>query len=145
MRTEKQKAYQKAYMKIWRAENKERAKKKHLEWLSKNRERVRRVHNEYRKTENYKKCRQKTQLQRQRAYYAKYPDKIQARILLGEELKKKKIIKSSCEVCREVKHIQGHHEDYSKPLNVMWLCQWHHSQLHYSEKEYNRLLGEIKK
>ena len=27
-----------------------------------------------------------------------------------------------CEVCEEIKPLQGHHEDYSKPLEVIWLC-----------------------
>lgn len=27
-----------------------------------------------------------------------------------------------CEVCNLVKPLQGHHEDYTKPLEVIWLC-----------------------
>lgn len=34
-----------------------------------------------------------------------------------------------CEVCGDV-NSQGHHEDYSRPLEVMWLCQKHHSARH---------------
>ena len=34
-----------------------------------------------------------------------------------------------CEVCGAVK-THAHHEDYSKPLAVMWLCPLHHAEQH---------------
>jgi len=34
-----------------------------------------------------------------------------------------------CEVCGKEKS-QGHHEDYSKPLDVIWLCIRHHQDRH---------------
>lgn len=34
-----------------------------------------------------------------------------------------------CEVCGEPK-THGHHKDYSKPLEVNWLCSTHHGELH---------------
>ncbi len=37
-----------------------------------------------------------------------------------------------CEVCGETK-AQAHHDDYSKPLDVRWLCQKHHLQHHKAE------------
>ena len=30
---------------------------------------------------------------------------------------------------------QAHHEDYSKPLEVVWLCHRHHKELHHREGE----------
>lgn len=36
--------------------------------------------------------------------------------------------REDCEVCGE--RAQAHHEDYSRPLDVRWLCQIHHSARH---------------
>lgn len=46
-----------------------------------------------------------------------------------------KLVKQPCEVCGEL-IVQGHHDDYTKPLQVRWLCGEHHRQLH---KQYKRI------
>ncbi len=35
-----------------------------------------------------------------------------------------------CEVCGTVYNIHRHHDDYSKPVEVRFLCSFHHKQLH---------------
>ncbi len=35
-----------------------------------------------------------------------------------------------CEICGDTTNIHAHHPDYSKPLDVRWLCSAHHRQLH---------------
>lgn len=35
-----------------------------------------------------------------------------------------------CEVCGKRKKLQGHHEDYSRPLSVIWLCAVCHGFRH---------------
>lgn len=40
-----------------------------------------------------------------------------------------KVKRGECAVCGCAK-VEGHHEDYSKPLEVVWLCKKHHVELH---------------
>lgn len=37
--------------------------------------------------------------------------------------------KSPCEICGSLK-VDAHHDDYSKPLEVRWLCKKHHGITH---------------
>lgn len=49
-----------------------------------------------------------------------------------------KIKKESCEICGETKNIEGHHEDYFKPLDVNWLCLKHHHDILRKKNEEER-------
>lgn len=60
----------------------------------------------------------------------RYPEKVLARGILRDAVKHGKIIRGPCEVCGKDKDVHGHHEDYSQPLNVKWLCREHHFKLH---------------
>lgn len=42
-----------------------------------------------------------------------------------------------CEQCESLK-TEAHHEDYSKPLDVNWLCRKHHRERHQDINEYFR-------
>jgi hypothetical protein len=55
-----------------------------------------------------------------------------ARSLVAAALKSGNLVKSkTCERCEKRKrNLQGHHPDYSKPLNVQWLCPPCHSLIH---------------
>ena len=43
------------------------------------------------------------------------------------------LAKQPCEVCG-VKKVQAHHDDYSKPLDVRWLCLTHHAAHHKTQE-----------
>jgi len=45
------------------------------------------------------------------------------------------LIPQPCEVCGSELNIEKHHRDYSKPLEVRWLCRLHHKELHLTEAE----------
>ncbi len=34
-----------------------------------------------------------------------------------------------CEICGSAENTQGHHSDYSRPLDVIWVCQKCHAEL----------------
>jgi hypothetical protein len=38
--------------------------------------------------------------------------------------------RGSCEHCASERHVDGHHEDYAKPLDVIWLCRSCHHKRH---------------
>lgn len=59
----------------------------------------------------------------------KFPEKALARTKLYNAVRSGKLIRLPCEVCGDPKS-QGHHHDYSKPLDVKWLCFKHHRLEH---------------
>lgn len=68
-----------------------------------------------------------------REYKAKYekrnPLKYNAHRALNKAIKKGILIRLPCEQCGESK-AEGHHPDYHKPLEVIWLCHKCHVELH---------------
>ncbi len=66
----------------------------------------------------------------------RYPERVQARDLLKKAIERGEVIRKPCEhvsedgsLCGYVSS-HGHHEDYSKPLDVIWLCRKHHRERH---------------
>lgn len=57
------------------------------------------------------------------------PEKRKAYYAVHNATARGKIKKMPCEVCGEVKS-EAHHHDYSKPLDVMWVCRKHHADIH---------------
>lgn len=41
-----------------------------------------------------------------------------------------RIVKQPCQMCGTEIGIHAHHDDYTKPLDVMWLCVVHHKARH---------------
>lgn len=60
------------------------------------------------------------------------PVKRQARIKLGNAIRDGKIVRPPhCEVCGTPEDkIHGHHDDYTKPLDVIWVCTSCHALIH---------------
>lgn len=63
------------------------------------------------------------------------PDQYKARYTLNNTVYSGKIIKpKKCSKClKKSKYIHGHHENYKKPLEVIWVCHQCHLKIH---KEY---------
>lgn len=68
----------------------------------------------------------------------KWPEKERARKAIAKRLERGTITKPDhCEGCGKQfpsRQIQAHHRDYSKPLEVDWLCQSCHRAVHRQEK-----------
>lgn len=60
----------------------------------------------------------------------KYPERYRAYVIYRRALNQGSLVRQPCEKCGSVKDIHGHHEDYSKPLEVRWLCKKHHEMEH---------------
>lgn len=119
------------YQKIYRKNNPDKIKK-------------------YAITQNkYQREYRKTHPQNLKKYYGRYKDKKRewnrknrainkpwkyqkqkARNAVYRALKSGKLIKKPCIKCGQVENVHGHHQDYLKPLEVIWLCFACHKKIH---------------
>ncbi len=65
------------------------------------------------------------------AYQKLNPEKRAAHRVVYTAIKQGKLIKEPCTRCG-LDPAQAHHPDYSKPLEVVWLCPSHHKLEHLS-------------
>lgn len=71
-------------------------------------------------------------------YRAKYPEKRKAHNIFSNAMRNGEIKPQPCEVCGCLK-TEAHHFDYSKPLEVIWLCPKHHKQRHAMLRVFDRI------
>jgi len=60
----------------------------------------------------------------------KNPEARKAHKILENAVRNGTLIKQPCKICGDTYRIHGHHEDYSKPLEVEWFCAKHHQRYH---------------
>lgn len=92
----------------------EECKKRRMEWVRNNRERARDYHRSYMREYRH------TPIEKM---------KVKARNKLKYEVRVGRVQRGLCEVCQSDK-VHAHHEDYTKPLEVRWLCPKHHGLMH---------------
>jgi len=63
-------------------------------------------------------------------YRRKFPLKYKATNMVNNAIRSGNLHKEPCSICGNKGFVHAHHDDYSKPLNVRWLCPAHHSQWH---------------
>ena len=92
--------------------------------------RVKERHKRYQTTDQGKAARRRAKAK----WNAEHPDKRAAHVILGNAVRDNRIPKPSCcSVCGVGGRIEGHHEDYSLPLVVKWLCRECHVAEHKSD------------
>ena len=60
----------------------------------------------------------------------KNPDKKQATTAVNNAVRDGRLTKEPCFFCGDDNRVHAHHHDYSKPLDVTWLCPKCHHRLH---------------
>ena len=59
----------------------------------------------------------------------RHPEKLAARKFIAREVAAGRLIRQPCSVCG-APETHGHHPDYSRPADVVWLCAEHHRAEH---------------
>lgn len=92
-------------------------------WVNENREHVNKTHREY-------ADKNRPKLAEYKARHRKlHPDRAKARNAITMKLAKLRLTPLPCATCQATP-TQAHHKDYSKPLEVTWLCRKHHLEAH---------------
>lgn len=61
----------------------------------------------------------------------RFPKKYKARLKVRLAIISGKLVKpKNCSICGKETIIHGHHPDYSKPLNITWVCAGCHADIH---------------
>lgn len=58
-----------------------------------------------------------------------------ARKILNLAIKSGMMVRpNNCSICRLQIMVEGHHEDYNKPLDIIWVCKNCHWEIHRKKK-----------
>lgn len=126
-------------------DNPEKRNAKHKRWADRHRDHVREYNRNYyeKNPEPYKASaiayRKKVENQNIKSYRQRYPEKKKAHTYVELALFFGHMSKpNNCSRCQISCNPQGHHEDYAKPLDVIWLCTKCHGFVHRKENANHR-------
>lgn len=103
----------------------ELARERDRRYRAANPERLREANKRYR-TENPDQVRETSE-----RYRAGNPEKRRAHYAVNSAIRAGKLVPArTCEKCDTASKLEAHHEDYSRPLDVMWLCRICHNARH---------------
>ena len=68
----------------------------------------------------------------------KHREAYKANAIVGNAIRAGRLVRKPCAICGE-ELVEAHHEDYSKPLEVEWLCYKHHGERHRKNRKNIRL------
>ena len=112
-----------ARTRAWREENLDYARERDREYYKEHIEERRASIKAYQKTEQGKLRTQEWY----RKSYQKDREQYRCRDKFKKAIAKGYMIRKPCVICG-APDAEGHHEDYSKPYEVIWLCAWHHKE-----------------
>lgn len=78
---------------------------------------------------NWKGGRSQDNMYYKKRSIARHPEKHRVRQITYRAIQSGKVQRKPCEVCGDIKS-EAHHEDYTKPLGITWLCRKHHDERH---------------
>jgi hypothetical protein len=84
-------------------------------------------YSEYERRRNHDPSRRKKKAEYLRGHRSRNPQKAFARSAVSNAIRDGRLVKGACEVCGDP-NTQAHHDDYSRPLDVRWLCFKHHRE-----------------
>lgn len=71
-----------------------------------------------------------TPWERKKRHFENNPIRAAAMKIYKYAIRQGKLVRGPCVVCGEINGVDGHHTDYTKPLEVVWLCKPHHREEH---------------
>ena len=123
------------YRKQWIAAHSGYATAKRKEWAERNPEKAKAI--EDRKLEKRREGRppmsertKMTDWERKKRSLENNPIQAAAMKIYKYALRQGKLERGPCAVCSATENIDGHHTDYTKPLDVVWLCKPHNREEH---------------
>lgn len=75
-----------------------------------------------------------TRRERLRCYKKRNPERVLAHKIVYRALRDGTLLSGPCVLCGALQS-EAHHPDYSKPLEVVWLCRSCHRKLHAKDRE----------
>lgn len=124
-------------------ENKERKRQKDKRYYERHKEEILKKMKEYQKNhqeqrketlKRYYRNHKDSESARQKEYIENNREKYLAHTAVRGAILRGKLHKHTCSVCGAEK-AEAHHDDYSKPLEVKWLCHKCHMMWHSQNKE----------
>jgi hypothetical protein len=99
-----------------------------------NKKRNRDRYREYERERARRPERRASQLEYQREYRKRNREKMAAQRKVAYHVQRGNMTPKPCNVCGTTVHVHAHHEDYNRPLDVIWLCAEHHKAAHMEEE-----------
>ncbi len=79
---------------------------------------------------NYKGGISKDFYRYKRIQIERYPERVAARDKVSKAIRSNKLKRQPCQTCGSKQNVTAHHEDYSRSLDVTWLCAKCHRDKH---------------